>query len=75
MFKDQFLIEMQDEGLKKLVLFSSTEPITKIREIELPELGSIKDLDVNKDSHELFYNIVSFTDPGRSLRVDMETFK
>lgn len=45
-----------------------------LRDIDLPDMGSVGAVAARHDSDELFYSFGSFTDPGSSHRVNMTTF-
>lgn len=63
---------------QRVEVYKINEPNKKaqyLRDIDLPEMGSVGDLVASHDSDELFYSFNSFTDPGSQHRVDMNTFE
>jgi prolyl oligopeptidase PreP (S9A serine peptidase family) len=53
----------------------SSIPAKKLTNIELPEIGTIVSSVGKHDRNEFFFSFSSFTDPGSSYSVDMDTFE
>lgn len=52
---------------ERVEVYRINEPKEKaeyLRDIELPDMGSVSDISARHDSDELFYSFSSFTDPG-----------
>ena len=53
----------------------SSIPAKKLINIELPDIGTIVSSSGKHNGDEFFFKFSSYTDPGSSYRVDMNTFK
>lgn len=56
-------------------MFDFQEPASLLREIELPDIGTVVTSHGKHDSNEFIYKFTSFADPGSSYRVDLNTFE
>lgn len=63
------------ERVEVHTLNGSSHTVDYLRDIKLPEIGSLAGISSSWDSDELFYSFNSFTDPGSSYRVNMTTFE
>lgn len=68
-------LENAHQRVEVYKITESGEKAEYLRDIELPEMGSIIDVSTSHDSDELFYSFSSFTDPGSQHRVNLTTFE
>lgn len=68
-------LQNAQQKVEVFTLNTDTHKVDYKRDIELPEIGSVRGLSSKWDSDELFYSFNSFTDPGSSYRVNMTTFE
>lgn len=64
---------MQDAS-DRLRVFDFQSPANLLKDIKLPDIGSVMSVSGDHDRDELLYKFSSFTDPGSSYRVDMKDF-
>lgn len=50
-------------------------PAKEVQDIPLPDIGTVASSFGKHDSNEFMFKFTSFTDPGSSWRVDMDTFE
>lgn len=63
-----------ENAADKLRIFDLETPSNQLHEVELPDLGTVGSIFCKHDSDELFFLFTSFTDPGSSYHVDMNSF-
>lgn len=68
-------LENAHTKIKIYSIGGQNESATYIRDLELPDLGSVGGVSGYHDSDELFYSFSSFTDPGSQYKVNMTTFE
>jgi prolyl oligopeptidase len=59
----------------RMQVFDFSTPAKMLKEIDLPDIGSIVASHGKYDEKDFFFKFSSFTDPGSSWRVDMQTFE
>jgi len=57
-----------------LKFYDFSTPANHLKNIDLPDIGSVLSTSGKHDLKEFFYKFGSFTDPGSAWRVDMDTF-
>ena len=69
------VIFLQDASDRLEIFDVSSIPAQKLTNIELPDIGTIVNSVGKHNKEEFFFSFSSYTDPGSSYRVDMNTFK
>jgi len=65
---------MQDAS-NYLKVYDFSTPAKHLKNLDLPDIGSVLTSWGKHDLDEFFYKFGSFTDPGSVWRVDMNTFE
>ena len=58
----------------RMMVFDFSVPAKLLNNIKLPDIGTVIGWHGKHDSDEFFFKFSSFTDPGSSYRVDMNSF-
>ena len=72
LFGDQLIVGYLEDARGRVVVFDLAETNQRIREVELPGMGSVHGFSGYRDDKETFYTFTGFTDPGSVYRYDID---